>query len=83
MSEFTIEDLGKELIQRRCFIWDALPAPKEEFDVDEIFDLLTEAGFALCPKCVCYCYARELASVEGICQECIDVKELYKISERL
>ena len=83
MSEFTIADLGEELIKTRRFIWDCLPEPRDGFDVDEVYGLLVEGGFALCPRCVCYCHADELRNDDGYCQECIDVAALYKLGGML
>lgn len=79
----TIKDIGEALRKTRKFIWDVLPEPKDEFDVDEIAGLLIEGGYALCPKCACWCLAEELENDEQVCQECRDVAQLYRIGGML
>lgn len=83
MMTQTIANLGEELVSSRKFIWDVLPEPKAEFDVDEIAGLLLEGGFAICPKCAFWCHADELEGEAGNCQECQDVAILYKTGGRL
>ena len=78
----TIEDLGEALIGTGKFIWDVLPEPKDEFDVDELANLLTEAGFAICPNCVGWCKDEELQN-DGICQECRNVAQLHETGRML
>jgi hypothetical protein len=78
-----IGELGQRLVETRGFISDVLGDEEaKNHDVDAIAELLKEGGFDLCPNCVRWRHADEIDEY-GDCQECRDVKELYRIGGRL
>lgn len=77
-----IGELGQRLTETGRFISDILGDEAGEYDLDAIAELLKDGGFDLCPNCVNWRRVEEIDEW-GDCQECRDVKELYRIGGRL